>query len=152
MNAQEKNALIQHAKTTMNVAIAAVIGDVFSGLLAAVPLMLAAAGMIRQTGSDEDAVQAEARAAECPAILAIPWPFIYIGSNTWIAAVARLRDSLPQFIELEPVNGQRQREASGRDLEAKAAQARVRWDALTEAQRAALADAGIDAERLAVLG
>ena len=150
MNAHEKNSLIEGAKASMNTAIALVIAEVFSGLAQAPALLLAAAGMIRATGDEQDAVQAEQRAAECPGILAIPWPFIYIASNAWIAAVAQLRDSLPWFIDLESV--EKRRERASRDQAVRAVQARSRWDALSDSQRSALVKAGISAELLSSLG
>lgn len=136
----------------MNVAIAGVIAEVFSGLTAAAPLMIGAAQAIRATGDEQDAAQAEARAAECAGILAIPWPFIYIGSGAWISAVRQLRDSLPQFIDLEPVDGARRIAARARENEARAANVRERWNALSEAQRSELSRAGLDATKLAPLG
>lgn len=150
VNAQEKNALIDSAKTTMNVAIGLVIAEVFSGLAQAPALLLSAAAMIRSTGDDEDSAQAEARAAECPGILLIPWPFIYVGSNAWIAAVAQLRDALPHFIDLEGVA--KRAAGAAKDREMRALQARKRWDGLTDAQRSALAGAKITPEMLSSLG
>lgn len=136
----------------MDVAIAGVIAEVFSGLTAAAALMAVAAQFIRATGDEPDAVQAEIRAAECAGILAIPWPFIYIGSNAWIAAVRQLRDSLPQFIDLEPADAVRRRAARAQDHEARTAGARARWDALSESARAELTRAGLDLGKLASLG
>lgn len=152
MNADEKNAHIDAAKVAMNSALGLVIAEVFSGLTAAPGLMLAAGALIRATGDEPHAAEAEARAAECPAILLIPWPFIYIGSNAWIAAVAQLRDSLPHYIDLEPVNAERRLESHRRGREEKTARARAKWDALTEVQRAELTKAGIDPKRLDALG
>jgi hypothetical protein len=145
MNAQEKNALMDAAKASMNTAIALVIGEVFSGLVAAPALLLAAAELIRATGEDEEAGEAQQRAAECAGILAIPWPFIYIASNAWIGAVAQLRDSLPQFIDLEPV---RTKQRAPRERVTREAQARANWDALSSTQRSALEEAAISAESL----
>ncbi len=149
MTADEKNALIDAAKAGMNTAIALVIGEVFSGLTAGAGLLLAAGGLIRATGLEHEAQEAEKRAAECAGILLIPWPFIYIGSNAWIAAVARLRDGLPQFIDLEPVA--RRKEASASVHQERATAAQASWDQLSESQRTLLLDAGITAEQLRVL-
>jgi hypothetical protein len=152
MNADEKNAHIEAAKVAMSSAIGLVVVEVFSGLAVAPGLMLAAAALIRATGDESHAAEAEVRAAECPAILLIPWPFIYIGSNAWIAAVAQLRDSLPYYIPLEPVDAERRSESHRRGREEKAARCRAKWDALTEAQQAELERVGIDPKRLDALG
>jgi hypothetical protein len=149
MTADEKNALLDSAKTLMNSAIALVIAEVFSGLVAAPALMLAAGDLIRQTGLEQEAVEAEHRAAECPAILLIPWPFIYIGSNAWIAAVARLRDGLPQFVELEPVA--RRKEGAARAREERAARSRAHWEKLSEEQCRVLSDAGLTRDMVSAL-
>jgi hypothetical protein len=149
MNAEEKNAHIDAAKGMMNSAIGLVIAEVFSGLSAAIPLMIGAGQLIRATGDEADGAEAEARAGECAGILAIPWPFIYIGSNAWIGAVAQLRDRLPFFIDLEPV-ARKQRLLGER--EQRATQAKSRWSALPEAQRAVLTAAGIKPEALYPLG
>jgi hypothetical protein len=150
MTADEKNALLDAAKGLMNTAIALVIAEVFSGLAAAPGLLASAAQMIRATGLEQEAAEAEARAAECPAILLIPWPFIYIGSNAWIAAVARLRDGLPQFVDLEPAL--RRKEGAARVQEQRATLSQARWTKLSDAQRAVLTDVGINAELLRPLG
>ena len=151
MTADEKNALTEAAKTTMRTATALVIAEVFSGLAQAPALLLAAAEMIRRTGDDPHADQAQQRAGECAAILAIPWPFIYAGSAAWISAVKQLEDALPQYIDL----GVSSNAASARAKEEhskRAAHARSRWDALSDAQRTVLLEAGLTPERLVSLG
>lgn len=150
MNAQEKNALIEAAKANMNTAIGLVIADVYSGMVAAPALMLSAAVMIRATGDEPDAAQAEARAAECPAILLVPWPFIYIASNAWISAVATLRDSLPYYLDLE--KAEKRRAAAVREREEGTARSRAQWEALSEVERTVLGKAGIKPEMLSRLG
>jgi hypothetical protein len=89
-----------------------------------------------------------ARAAECAGILAIPWPFIYIGSGAWVAAVRQLRDALPTFVDLEPVARSR---AAAEATGVRRAAAAGRWEALSETQRRALGELGLSAERLANL-
>jgi len=149
MTADEKNALLDSAKQQMNAAIGLVIAEVFSGLAVAPAFLASAAGLIRQTGLEAEAAEAEARAAECPAILLIPWPFIYIGSSAWINAVSRLRDGLPQFIDLEPVA--RRKEAAARAREERTASSHAQWEKLPEAQRRVLADAGITRDMISSL-
>lgn len=148
MNAGEKNGLIDAAKVVMNIAVGLVAAEVYSGLAVAPALLINAAALVRNAADEDDAVEAERRAAECPAILAIPWPFIYIGSSAWIAAVARLRDSLPHFIDLEPVPVARRRQGVSGQQEERAAQARDRWDKLSDAQQSVLTEAGISADLL----
>jgi hypothetical protein len=150
MNADEKNAVMDAARTTMTTAMALVIAEVFSGLAQGAALLLVAAGLIRSLDEEQYAVQAEQRAAECAGILAIPWPFIYVGSTAWIAAVRQLRDSLPGFLDLQPVEQRRQRTA--RDQEARAVEARGRWQALPDAQRSLLTQAGLTPDMLRSLG
>ncbi|MBL8626946.1 MAG: hypothetical protein JNK64_37000 [Myxococcales bacterium] len=149
MTAQEKNNLVEIARQLMTTAMALVAAEVFSGLSQGAALLGVASAMLRQAGDDPDADAAAVRAAECAGILAIPWPFIYIGSNAWIAAVRQLRDGLPQFVDLEPVA--RGRAATDAAV-ARRASAAARWEALPEAQRRALTDLGLGAERLAGLG
>ena len=149
MTTDEKNAHIDAAKATLSTAIGLVAAEVFSGLVAAPALVSAAADMIRATGDVDDASEAEQRATECPRILLIPWPFIYIASSGWITAVTQLRDRLPQYLDLEPVA--RRRDTTAVDAK-RAAHARSRWDALTEQQRSVLTQAGVTAEMLRALG
>ena len=148
MNAQEKNHLVEIARQLMNTAIGLVAAEVFSGLVQGAALLGTASGLLRQAGDDQDADAAGARAAECAGILAIPWPFIYIGSTAWIVAVRQLRDALPQFVDLEPVA--RSRAAVSSDTAA--ARVAPRWEALSEGQRRTLSELGLGAEQLATLG
>lgn len=150
MTADEKNALRDAAKVAMNTAIALTAGDPYSGLTAGAALLGAAAVALRQSEAEPEAVQAEQRAAECAGILAIPWPFIYIGSVAWTAAVGRLRDSVPQSVALEPVS--QRREAASHATEERAAFAQATWGKLSEAQRKLLTDAGLTPELLRWLG
>lgn len=150
MNAQEKNALIDSAKATMSAAVGLVAAEVFSGLAQAGPMLGAAAGMIRSTGDEQDAVEAEHRASEAGAILAIPWPFIYVASSAWIAAVSQLRNSLPHYIDLEGAKAATDGQARRRAL--RLADATSKWKALSDGQRAALVEARISLEMLQSLG
>lgn len=152
MNAEEKNGRVATAKGLMNASIGFVAAEVFGGLVTAVPLMLGAGALLREVGASGQAAEAELRAAECTAILAIPWPFIYAGSGVWVSAVARLRDSLPSFIDLEPVDGLRRGELAARGSELAATSAGQKWAALTDAQRDVLTGAGLRPEMLGAPG
>jgi hypothetical protein len=150
MTPEEKNALMEAARSDMTAAMVWVAVDVFAGLAASTGLLQDASWKIRAAGDDPHADEAQARSNECPAILAIPWPFIYIASTAWIAAVRTLRDSLPYYVALEPAvarsNGERMRE-----VEARSALAAARWEALSVAQRGELERAGIGAAMLRAL-
>ncbi len=149
MTAQEKNHVVEVARQLMNTAMALVAAEVFSGLTQGAALLGVASALLRQVGDDQDADAAGARAAECAGILAIPWPFIYIGSGAWVAAVRQLRDALPTFVDLEPVARSR---AAAEATGVRRAAAAGRWEALSETQRRALGELGLSAERLANLG
>lgn len=152
MNAQQKNELMDGARTNMDIAIGMVIHEVFSGLAGGGALLNGASHLIRASGYDQHADEAMARSAEVVGILGIPWPFIYIGSTAWIAAVKQLRDSLPSFIELEGLNALRRSEAGSPQSEAKTEPGRSRWDELPESQRNELAKLGVGEQLLRSLG
>jgi hypothetical protein len=149
MTAEEKNAIVGTAKDEMTAAMTAVALEVFGGLTAGAVLLGSASALLGTVGHDTYAAEAAGHAAACAGILAIPWPLIYIASNAWIAGVRQLRDSVPLFIDLEPVA--RQADARKRVLEQRATQTRASWDKLPEAQRAILTGAGITPDLLCSL-
>ncbi len=150
MDAAQKNFLINEAKAAMTTAIGLVIAEVYTGLAQAPAWLVTAAGLIEQAGDVADGQQARARAEEAAGILAIPWPFIYAGSTAWIAAVTKLRDGLPTYVDLQPaaaVDASRAGDVA-REREASLARARERWNTLPEVQRTALSAAGLSPEVL----
>lgn len=150
MTNEEKNALMDAARAEMTAAMALVIAEVYSGLATSTGLLQDASWKIRAAGDDAHADEAQARSNECPAIMAIPWPFIYIASDAWIAAVRNLRDSLPSFIDLQPAS-RRANEERLRAAEAVASRAASRWDALSDEQRRQLEGVGIRKDSLRLL-
>jgi len=150
MNAAEKNLLMSLAKQQMNGAILVANSGLTFGLPSAATGMGGAAHLLRTTGLEAEAAEAEARAGECAGIMAVPWPFIYIPLGFWTAAVARLRDGLPSFIDLQPAL--RMVEDTTRSREQQVAAAQSAWEHLTAEQRKVLGDAGISVEQVRAWG
>lgn len=150
MTLEEKYAYLNAAVAQVEFALSIAWSGANVGCAAAAGALQDAEDHLRVIGLDDYANDADARGNEVAGFVPIPWPFIYIALGVWDGPTKRLLAALRSYVFLEGVPLRDSSAANARPSESRPGNSDTvdRWNALSAAQRDALALVGITPELL----